>query len=101
MQAHFFFSVFLDDGSAYGKADIDIQTSAVPSVGDSIDLSKLSGGGDTAKLPSSKDLQVRNIQERDGYMGVELADVVLGSKSEAASFLYALKSIGFDCDTWA
>ena len=101
MHAHFFFSVFLADGRAFGKADIDIQTTDVPRVGDSIDLLKLSTGGKVAKLLQPKDLQVTNIQERDSYWGVELADVVLGSKSEAESFLYALQSIGFDCDTWA
>lgn len=100
MQAHFFFSVFLEDGSAFGKADIDTQTAGVPRVGDSIDLLKLSTKGEIAQFPPPRILRVVKIQERDGYWGIELADVVLGSKSAAASLLNALQSIGFDCDTW-
>ena len=101
MQAHFFFSVFLDDGSAFGKADIDTPTSVIPQVGDSIDLLKLATKGEAAIFSLPNDPRVTKIQERDGYLGVELTDVVLDSKSAATSFLRVLQAVGFDCDTWA
>lgn len=109
------FSVFLSDGSAFGKASYDISLGRMLKVGEVFPLSELLSQSVKSALPSDDihfaeaelgKLSVAGVTSLSSASAgtsllVEIEDIVIGSREIATRLLDILTAVGFDCDVWS
>jgi hypothetical protein len=114
MDAHLDFSIFLIDGSAFGKATYDTSLPHAPSKGDTLLLSDLLARAtqqamdrEALAFVESKlgklsvcDVSALPADSSGPRILVEIGDVVLDSRETAGALVRYLDSFGFDCDVW-
>jgi hypothetical protein len=104
-------SFFLDDGTAFGKADIGFERNELPEIGQLISVAEMAKRDASSEVLKRIEATVKfvvkkNILHQMGkgtsehYFGCYLEDVFFANRELAVAVFRDLESVGFDCDTW-